>query len=481
MIRRSALAAILAAAGLIVGGTAGTGPAWAERPPEPGPVSAQVPASLPFIGTVTAVTVQGRAELGTPSALTARIIVNANAPTAVTVTVRAAGQRCVTRLDIPAGRSAVVAGCRVQARVADIPRVPVAVDLALIRTVRGVSYTARTAAAVGLPVVEGVPMPSAEAKARWAALSSRLTVLAAAMPADEVHGAAFVAARAWGQAHQTGWDSPQVAAWLDQLLGYRNPDGGFGLSVAWDAYQDGSVNPAETSYTVTTAGHVGWLLLEAHRQGVLPVEVVHRAVDSLLDHTARLDGGTCLAYSTAAADAATPCVYNVSFGGAAFLKAAAAATGYRAGDTAAVVAAVAGRLSAGYDPETGYWEYLAGAGQPQDISHQTYTATSADLVDPRFGAVARMMRAPWWSQPRTANSAPYVISASMISVAADCRYARLPGVLAGAELGARAGDPPFSVQNMLNVARIVQQRCFGATVQSRQVAPALPVGVGIGG
>jgi hypothetical protein len=101
--------------------------------------------------------------------------------------------------------------------------------------------------------------------------------------------------------------------------------------------------------------------------------------------------------------------------------------------------------------------------------------------DPRFGAVARMMRAPWWSQPRAANSAPYVISASMISVAADCRYARLPGVLAGAELGARAGDPPFSVQNMLNVTRIVQQRCFGATVQSRQVAPALPVGVGVGG
>ncbi|MBK8076059.1 MAG: hypothetical protein IPK24_10920 [Kineosporiaceae bacterium] len=65
--------------------------------------------------------------------------------------------------------------------------------------------------------------------------------------------------------------------------------GGYGLGTAWDAFGDGTRNPASTTYTVTTAGHVGWVLLEA-RKNDADGGALNGAIDALLAMP-RLDQG----------------------------------------------------------------------------------------------------------------------------------------------------------------------------------------------
>ncbi|MBL8330618.1 MAG: hypothetical protein JNJ71_17405, partial [Rubrivivax sp.] len=87
----------------------------------------------------------------------------------------------------------------------------------------------------------------------------------------------------------------------------NNGDGviGWGLPVAWDAYDDGSTNPAHTEYTITTAIVVDALLTWAERDARAPRErireVVHAAVRPYLDPGIASPSGMA-PYSLATAD-----------------------------------------------------------------------------------------------------------------------------------------------------------------------------------
>ncbi len=86
-----------------------------------------------------------------------------------------------------------------------------------------------------------------------------------------------------------------------------NGDGviGWGLPVAWDAYDDGSTNPAHTEYTITTAIVIDALLSWAERDAAAPREriraVVQAAVQPYLDGRNASPAGMA-PYSLAAAD-----------------------------------------------------------------------------------------------------------------------------------------------------------------------------------
>jgi len=86
-----------------------------------------------------------------------------------------------------------------------------------------------------------------------------------------------------------------------------NGDGviGWGLPVAWDAYDDGSTNSAHTEYTITTAIVIDALLTWAERDAQAPRarirEVVHAAVRPYLDPRVASPSGMA-PYSLAAAD-----------------------------------------------------------------------------------------------------------------------------------------------------------------------------------
>lgn len=434
------------------------GPVHAERFPGPGPR-----AGSPFAATVQA-QVSGTARLGTASTLTARVTLVAPSRLTAVVSVAAAGRACSTSRTLSAGARSIAVRCTAIPTSAHLAGLPVTVRLRT--TTAGTGRSATRTMVRRVPVADGPTLTSAAAQARWRALAARLDVAAAA-GSDATHTAAYLAQRVSSTAQDTGWSSSATAAALSELLALQNPDGGFGLTVPWDAFQDGTVNPASTSYTVTTAGHVGWPLLAAYREGAVGPVPLERAVDSLLDSTAHLENGTCLAYSTSPDDAQEPCVHNVNLGAAAFLAAVSRATPYRRGEISALVAAVASRLTRGYDPATGYWVYMSGRSAPQDMSHQVYTATSADALDASFAAVSRMMARPWWRQPGGLLQSRSVVASSMISVAGrDCRYARSPGVLLGIERGAASGSPAFSTAGMSRTARAVIAQCFAPGAQS---------------
>lgn len=228
--------------------------------------------------------------------------------------------------------------------------------------------------AVGL-----APLPAAADRADdWRVIAQRaldqLNVLDAgqALPA----GTLAYAAQATAWLSPSGWADPAAAAFLIRMYTTQNPDGGYGLGYAWDAHGDGTVNPATTSYTVTSAGYVAPVLLDAYRFG--PVGLVPRALVQqqfdLIATMPRIDtsAGRCISYSRHANDAQPGlCVHNVSAGAAAFLLEAG-----RNGFAVPwwIVQGVAQRELSAYNASTRFWPYKdATAPAPQDADHNSYT------------------------------------------------------------------------------------------------------------
>lgn len=112
-----------------------------------------------------------------------------------------------------------------------------------------------------------------------------------------------------------GWADPRVASYLAKVRAARITTGRWGLGYAYDAFQDGTTNPASTSYLITNIGHVGPVLLDAYKAGkatrtevedILKVAVAWPKVHNGTD-------GVCLAYSNSPNDAgADKCVHNVN-------------------------------------------------------------------------------------------------------------------------------------------------------------------------
>ncbi len=401
----------------------------------------------------------GRARLQTASALSVVVPIRAGDDVIASVDVQVAGKRCRRTVSLSAGSRTVTVPCSVSPRVGDIPRLTAKVH---VHTVTAHRARAERRVAVSWPIVEGRPLSAPDALRAWRSLAAPL-VEQTIHAQDETFDAAFAAAALTREVFEEGWQGAHVPIRRDWLLQTVKPSGGYGLGRAWDAFGDGSRNSVDTTYAVTSAGHVGDVLLEAYQHGQLEPERLAELMDAVLA-LPRVDRGRCIAYSDAAADRGKPCVYNVSFGAAAWLLRARQVTGWRAQQIEAVLAAVRPTVSTGYNRRTGYWPYSANNTRPQDLSHQVYTAVSVDTLVPRFGALNQMMRTPWWAQPRPELRSDGVIGSSMIAVAqADCRFARWPGVIAGAKRMVGASTEAFTQLSAANASRAVLQRCFGAS------------------
>lgn len=325
------------------------------------------------------------------------------------------------------------------------------------------------------PEIDPVTARSVRALHRWNTVASTFDV------AGEAPDAFFVAADAASALTQTvrahGWHAPEVPPLVAALVATANPDGGYGLAQPWDAYQDGTVNPATTSYTATTAGHVGPILLAGYQAGVIGEDVVDRALDWVLD-LPRAQGNRCIPYSSSPDDLGRACVWNVHFGAAAWVKRASAATGHRPDDAAALVAdATALLASTPLDPATGYLPYSSAQTRPQDIGHQLWTAVSIDTLRGSRDALDAMLGGPLW-RVQAARFRDYNVASAMSGIALfDCRYATDALVLRYAASTARGN--PYAYKALAAQAREVAGRCFTASGSSsthrmtaRGVAPS---------
>ncbi len=183
-----------------------------------------------------------------------------------------------------------------------------------------------------------------------------------------------------------GWSDPATTAALAQVMAMRLPDGGWGLPYAWDAYQDASINPANTTYTVSLVA-VGEVLLQAYVAGVVDKAVIS-GVLSRLYAIPRLavSGGYCLSYSSAAADnQPTYCVHNVNAGVGAFLVRA-----QRAGMPPATwwMSMITKYEVTKYDPNARDWRYMDGGSYNNDPAHTGYNVASLQVLAPPIAAEA---------------------------------------------------------------------------------------------
>lgn len=115
-----------------------------------------------------------------------------------------------------------------------------------------------------------------------------------------------------------GWDDPAALHYLQATLSQPNP---YGLTYAWDAFSDGTVNPASTIYTVTLF-QVGEVLLDAYKAGKADYTDV-TDVMRLVINTPRIavPTGMALAYSNSKNDVkAGYVVHNVNQAIALFLQ-----------------------------------------------------------------------------------------------------------------------------------------------------------------
>jgi len=110
-----------------------------------------------------------------------------------------------------------------------------------------------------------------------------------------------------------GWDHPDVSKYLEKIISLRNPDGGYGLNKECDAFGDGTINPPDTTYTITTDFLVGIPLLEAFKAGIVSEEDIYSLIDLLLSAPFgdNEKPGICIAYSFHPNDQ-VGCVHNVN-------------------------------------------------------------------------------------------------------------------------------------------------------------------------
>lgn len=170
-----------------------------------------------------------------------------------------------------------------------------------------------------------------------------------------------------------GWDEPEPNAYLAKGIAQRHPDGGFGLPYAWDAFGDGTTNPATTTYTVSL-WQIGTVLCAAYREGradVLPV--IQGIVDKI--YTIALipvDVGYGMPYSDSPNDKrAGYVVHNCNaLIGALLAEVKASGIDYRWSTATWYLQAITRQEVRAYRPTTRDWSYRDGAPTVgQDSAH----------------------------------------------------------------------------------------------------------------
>jgi hypothetical protein len=232
-------------------------------------------------------------------------------------------------------------------------------------------------------LIDPSPAPSDSAppvaltrSAQWRAVAVQALTLYEAAPAPSSFQAMVHANALAAIGRLNGWQDPRVPVLLGQLMAERNPDGGWGIGVARGGLSGGT-NPADTTYTVTLAGHVGPALLAAWQGGALtdpePLQTITRL---LVSQTPRLTiaEGQCVTYSRSANDGGH-CVHNVSAGAADYLAQASAAGFGRSGLQRLVVDVTRWEVWA-YRTDWSGWPYKDAQTTEQDPDHGSYSAAS---------------------------------------------------------------------------------------------------------
>lgn len=173
-----------------------------------------------------------------------------------------------------------------------------------------------------------------------------------------------------------GWDDPRVAEYLAKVWSMQNPDGGWGLPYAYDAFKDGTVNPADTSYAVTMADHVGLPFVAAYRAGLVTADQLKALMWKIMAlPRVPVEKGQCVAYSTQTWDAKTGyCVHNANAGVGYFLQEVNAA-GLGTTGLHKLVTDISVHTVTAYRTADVWWPYN-GDGALQDTDHEGYTAQS---------------------------------------------------------------------------------------------------------
>jgi hypothetical protein len=239
----------------------------------------------------------------------------------------------------------------------------------------------------------GSPAPTAANK--WTQLADQtytesVNAVAKAESSGQYVRSQFVAPLAWYSGLKFGWKDQRTQDWLNKVYRLRTPSKGYGLGRLFDAYSDGTTNPANTAYTITGAWHVGRTLIAGYDGGGVPKERVQE-VASWLAKIPLAGGGKCASYSETTNDKGKPCVWNVSAAGAWFLWSAEQRGLIPATDKDAVLAKVRSwrnEVRAHYSTALGGWTYQAGSSGLQDPWHNVATAAPMYALDPSIGKTA---------------------------------------------------------------------------------------------
>jgi putative cell wall-binding protein len=181
-----------------------------------------------------------------------------------------------------------------------------------------------------------------------------------------------------------GWDHDEAVASLELMRGSVKPDGGYGLDRGWDAFGDGTTNPAATSYLVTITDHVGRALLDGFEAGAVPAEEIAALVEIVRNWPTVEGQPGCLAYSNSEFDR-TSCVHNVNTSAIWFIDAA-----ERAGSWPGPPADLSQLLEHETDAYLGdgWWPYRDDQESRQDVNHNAAQVEQLRFAAAELGAEA---------------------------------------------------------------------------------------------
>jgi hypothetical protein len=259
------------------------------------------------------------------------------------------------------------------------------VGLVLVATLSAMAGLAAPAAAA----VHQIPATVAQGK--WQQLADKYYELGSAgydqqVAAGQNVAAFHVAALAWYAGQKFGWHDPRTTRWLHRVYDRQDSDGGYGLGYPYASF-DKVLNPADTSYTITTAWHVGRMLLDGYDHGAVPRAKLIDAATSLLN-TAESPRGRCIAYSASPNDANERCVFNVTAAASLFLNESLERGIWVPGrllETTRKIASWRDYLLANYRPTLNGWTYgrINNPALLDDPGHLAPTATAAYLLPTR--------------------------------------------------------------------------------------------------
>lgn len=177
-----------------------------------------------------------------------------------------------------------------------------------------------------------------------------------------------------------GWDHPGVRRYLDRCLSLRRPGGAYGEHVAWDPFNDGTVNPIDTPYAIVTTDFVGTHLIAARAADVLDQADLDATIDAMLNWPTSHGAPD---YSDHPNDHEMPTVWNIVASAATFLLDASGHTDHgRAVACVEVGSAWRDLVVDAYSPRLRGWTYSTADTERQDGPHN---AVCADVLRPWMG------------------------------------------------------------------------------------------------